>query len=372
MNFTEPVVIGLEIHVELDTKTKLFCSCSTQGNDLPNTRTCEICLGMPGSKPVVNKKAVEYGIKIALGLNCKLAHSLIFSRKSYFYPDMAKNYQITQYEIPLGSNGCLEINKKKIEITRAHLEEDPASLIHPGGVDNSKYCLVDYNRSGNPLCEIVTEPQIYSPEEARDFMKSLVTVLRYLKVFDPSKNIIKADANISIKESGYIREEIKNISGFKEIERALSYELLRQKQTVLEGQKLKQETRAWDSQKGITYLLRSKETEEDYGYITDPDLVPIEISEKWLKKLKSQIPEMPIQKAKRYIREYKLSEEDAFVITNDYNLTEIFEVAVKKSLSNISSKMDTKRISKSPKLQQDRDFRDENKSRAVRYFAFAS
>ncbi len=330
MKFINPVIIGLEIHVELDTKTKLFCSCNAQGSDEPNTRTCPVCLGMPGSKPVANKKAIEYGIKIAKAFNCKLAEKVIFSRKSYFYPDMAKNYQITQYEWPIGENGFAILGNNNIGIKRIHLEEDPASLVHPGGIENSPYVLVDYNRSGNPLCEIVTEPQLSSPQEARDFMKSLITVLRYLNVFDPAHNIVKADANVSIKESGYVRAEIKNISGFKEIERALTYEIERQRQQVKDGHKLSQETRAWKIQEGISTLLRKKETEEDYGYIFDPDLVPIDITKEMLKKINSEIPELPDVKAKRYVKEFKLSVEDANVLVSEYELTSIFEKAIKK------------------------------------------
>jgi aspartyl-tRNA(Asn)/glutamyl-tRNA(Gln) amidotransferase subunit B len=330
MNFTKPIIIGLEIHAELNTDSKLFCPCPTKGDETPNSRTCAICLGMPGSKPTVNKKAINYGEKIALALNCRTADNIVFSRKSYFYPDMAKNYQITQYEIPLGEKGVVELKNKKIAIKRVHLEEDPASLVHTGGIENSPFVLVDYNRSGNPLCEIVTEPEIESPEEAREFMKTLITILRYLNVFDPSHNIIKADANISIKESCYVRAEIKNISGFREIERALSYEIERQKNEIREGHSLRQETRAWNAEKGVTSLLRTKETEEDYGYIFDPDLVPIEITKEALKKLKSEMPELPHARAKRYAKEYKISEEDAFVITDEYGLAEIFEKAIKK------------------------------------------
>ena len=237
---------------------------------------------------------------------------------------MSKNYQITQYEIPIGENGSMELASKKIGITKVHLEEDPAALTHPGGLGKAQYVLVDYNRSGNPLCEIVTEPELNSPEEARDFMKTLVTILQYLKIFDPEKNIIKADANVSLKSNNYVRAEIKNITGFKEIERALKYEIERQK---AEGVK-KQETRAWNSDKGVTTLLRTKETEEDYGYIFDPDLVPIDITKDWLSKIK--LPELPNEKAKNYVSKYKLKKEDAIVLTNDYSLTQIFEKAVKK------------------------------------------
>ena len=332
--FTKEIIIGLEIHIELNTNTKLFCSCATQGNESPNTRTCPICLGHPGSKPVANKKAIEYAIKLAMALDCKLAKQVIFSRKSYFYPDMAKNYQITQYEIPIGEKGRIPIGKKEIGITRVHIEEDPAALVHPGGIGNAKYVLVDYNRSGNPLCEIVTKPELNSPEEAREFMKNLITILQYLNIFDPKKNIIKADANISIKESGYIRSEIKNITGFKDIQRALNYEIERQKE---QGIKI-QQTRSWDSDKGTTSLLRKKETQEDYGYIFDPDLVPIDITSDLKKRLKKEIPELPNLKYNRYIKDLKLSNDDANVLANDFHLTKIFEKAIKKVSSNLAAK----------------------------------
>lgn len=338
MNFTKPVVIGLEIHIELNTKTKLFCPCPTQGDESPNTRTCPVCLGMPGSKPAANKKAIEYAIKLALGLNCTLAKEILFSRKSYFYPDLAKNYQITQYEFPLGEKGYLEAGGKKINITRVHLEEDPASLVHPSGIDNSRFVLVDYNRSGNPLCEAVTEPDLESPEQARDFMKQLITLLQYLGIFDPGKNIIKADANVSIKESGYVRSEIKNISGFKEIERALSYEIERQKQCVKDRLRLNQETRAWDSGKGVTTLLRTKETEDDYGYIFDPDLVPIEISSSIVANMKKEMPELPSEKSKRYVKEYNLSEDDASVLAGEFSLAQLFEKCVNSADPKLAAK----------------------------------
>jgi aspartyl-tRNA(Asn)/glutamyl-tRNA(Gln) amidotransferase subunit B len=341
MKFDNEIVIGLEIHVELNTDTKLFCSCPTKGKEEPNSRTCEICLGHPGSKPKINKKAIEYALKLARALNCKISEKIIFSRKNYFYPDMSKNYQITQYEQPLGEKGYMFLEDKKIGITRVHLEEDPASLIHPSGLSKSKYVLVDYNRSGNPLCEIVTEPELNNPEEARQFMKSLITILQYLKIFDPDKNIIKADANVSIKESGYIRAEIKNISGFKEIQKALEYEILRQKKSLEDSQKLKQETRAWDSEAGITMLLRTKETEDDYGYIFDPDLVPIET-----KQFKVSIPELPYEKYKRYVKEFKISKEDAFVITNEYKLTELFEKTIKKINPVLAAKWIRREVSR--------------------------
>lgn len=321
--FTSDIVIGLEIHAELDCKTKLFCSCPTHGSEEPNTRTCVTCLGMPGSKPVLNKKAVEFALKLCLALNCEVSPELIFSRKSYFYPDMSKNYQISQYEIPLGKNGKLRLsNGKEIGITRVHMEEDPASLIHPAGLKESQYVLVDYNRSGNPLVEIVTEPELESPDEARNFMKQLIGVLNYLEIFDINNGIIKADANISIKESSYKRVEIKNITGFKEIERALLYEVKRQKE---EAHKIEQETRAWDSERGITYSLRKKETEEDYGYIIDTDLTLVEITDKWINEIKKHMPELAQDKVKKFVEKHKIKKEDAEILAAEKELAEMFE-----------------------------------------------
>ena len=324
--FKSNTVIGLEVHIELNTNTKLFCGCPTTGNEEPNTRTCEVCLGHPGSKPVLNEKAVEYALKLCLALNCKVSKELIFSRKSYFYPDMAKNYQITQYEIPLGQKGKLKLKEgKDIGITRVHMEEDPAALIHPSGMRESAYVLVDYNRSGNPLLEIVTEPELESAEEARDFMKQLITILSYLKIFDVNEGIIKADANVSIKDSSYVKQEVKNITGFKEIERALNYEIERQKEQVKEGKKLQQETRSWDSEKGITFLLRKKETEEDYGYILDSDLVKTEITKENLDEVKKQMPELAHDKIKKFVTKHKIKQEDAEIISAEKELAELFE-----------------------------------------------
>ena len=325
-HFTSDIVIGLEIHTELDTKTKLFCPCSTHGSEEPNTRTCPTCLGYPGSKPVLNKKAVEFALKLCLALNCEISPELIFSRKSYFYPDMSKNYQISQYEIPLGKSGELKLRDgKEIGITRVHIEEDPASLIHPTGLKESQYVLVDYNRSGNPLVEIVTEPDLASPDEARDFMKQLITVLNYLEIFDINDGIIKADANVSIKKSGYTRVEIKNVTGFKEIERALVYEVNRQKEEIKNHKKIEQETRAWDSEKGNTFSLRKKETEEDYGYIIDTDLTVVEITNKWIKEIKKEMPELAQDKVRKFVEKHKIKKEDAEILAAEKELAEMFE-----------------------------------------------
>lgn len=328
-NFTSDVVIGLEVHVELDTKTKLFCGCPTKPKqgllDAPNARVCEICLGHPGSKPVLNKKAVEFGIKLCLALNCQIAPHLIFSRKSYFYPDLAKNYQVSQYELPLGSSGKLTVDQKDISITRAHLEEDPASILHPAGMKASQYVLVDYNRSGAPLIEVVTGPDMTTPSQARDFMKQLITILTYLEIFDPNKCVIKADANVSIKESNYSRVEIKNITGFKEIETALNYEIARQKKEVQEGKQIPLETRGWDADKAHTFSMRKKESEEDYGYIIDTDLVPTHITQDMIQTCQAAMPELASDKKEKYVSKYNIDETDAKVIAGDKHIAEFFE-----------------------------------------------
>lgn len=328
MEHNPDIVIGLEIHVELDTESKLFCGCKRKRGEeeSPNTRVCPICLGHPGAKPRLNKSAIEKALKLSLATKAELSPELVFSRKSYFYPDLAKNYQISQYEEPLASNGVIELSSgKQIKLTRIHMEEDPASMIHPGGMGGSGYVLVDYNRSADPLCEMVTEPEIESPAEAREFMKQLHTLLKYLKIFDIQNCLIKADANISIRESGYKRAEIKNITGFKEIERAINYEVERQKEEVKDGKTLQQETRAWDAFAGITRPLRKKETEEDYGYIIEPDLVKTKITQEWVEKIKSELPELPTEKASRYIKEYGLDPTDANVIASSYEMAGMYE-----------------------------------------------
>src|SRR3989344_7190098 len=341
MNFKSDIVIGLEIHVEIKTDSKLFCGCKRAGEneEAPNSRCCPICIGHPGSKPVLNKKAVEYAIKLALATKSKIANQLIFSRKSYFYPDMAKNYQITQYEIPLATDGKVKLESgKEIGLTRIHIEEDPAALVHPAGMENSPYVLVDYNRSGDPLCEIVTKPEMTSPEEARDFMKQLITILEYLEIFDVDSCIIKADANISIKESGYVRAEVKNITGFKEIERALKYETQRQKKDVAEGKKLMQETRSWNAEKGYSFSLRTKEVEEEYGYITDPDLVPIDLTQEWIERIKKTMPELADEKLAKFTDKHKIAADTAKILSKDKELATIFEKVAAHVNPDLASK----------------------------------
>ncbi|PIN75383.1 Asp-tRNA(Asn)/Glu-tRNA(Gln) amidotransferase GatCAB subunit B [Candidatus Woesearchaeota archaeon CG10_big_fil_rev_8_21_14_0_10_37_12] len=327
-NFTTDVVIGLEIHVQLNTTTGLFCGCPIKPAE-PNTATCPICLGHPGAKPLVNEKALEYGAKVALALGCKIAPTITFSRKTYFYPDLAKNFQITQFELPLGNNGHLVLDDGTIvRIERAHLEEDPGSIIR-----ETESVLVDYNRSGVPLCEIVTGPDMHSPEQAREFMKKLLNILGYLGVYDPNTGIVKADANVSIKEKNYTRVEVKNITGFKEIERALQYEIQRQK-----SQDVKLETRGWDSEKGITHFMRNKETEADYGYIVEPDLPIFEISQDWIRSIQASIPELGEQRAARWVKDWKIDETDAKIIANNLDVADLFEKVAKKSKPIIVSR----------------------------------
>lgn len=327
MKFTQDIVIGLEIHLELNTKTKLFCSCGRDGDDSPNSRTCPICLGHPGTKPALNKKAIKKAIKICLALDAEIDKELIFSRKSYFYPDMSKNFQITQFEQPLATKGKLKLrNGKTIELTRLHLEEDPASLSYPKSINDSLFSFIDYNRAGNPLLEIVTEPVISSPEEAREFLNELLSLISYLEVFDNDKGIIKVDANISIKESDYTRIEIKNITGFKELEKALHYEITRQRAYLRRGVKIVQETRGWSEVTRSTKTQRTKETEADYGYIIDPDISITSINDELKKEMSKEIPELPAHKIKRYVQELEVDESDAEVIAHDKPIAEFFEI----------------------------------------------
>ncbi len=314
--FTSDIVIGLEVHIQLKTKTKLFCPCATGGNDAPNSRTCPVCLGFPGSKPTLNAAALDYAMKLALALEAGIARKTVFSRKTYFYPDLAKNYQITQYEAPLATGGRILLDSgKEVRIKRLHVEEDPAALQHfPQG------CYVDYNRSGIPLVELVTEPDMTSPAEAREFMKKLLSVLRYLDIFDQDTCVVKADVNVSVKRTGYTRVEVKNITGFKEIERAIEYEAARQ-----QSEEAVQETRGWDADHGVTTPLRKKETEEDYGYISDPDFPPYTIDEEWIARVQKTIPELAHERHKRFVKQYGVDSTDAHIIAQDKALAEMFE-----------------------------------------------
>lgn len=318
------ILIGLEIHVPLNKlKSKLFCYCPIpQANTEPNTYVCEICLGHPGARPKTNRKAVEAAIKLALTLNCKISNKLIFSRKTYFYPDLPKNFQITQYEWPLAKDGWMEIRGKKIRIKRIHLEEDPGSIIHANG-----YVLIDYNRSGIPLCEIVTEPDL-SIEQLREFLNKLKKIIEYLDLYADTKGPIKADLNISVE--GNERVEIKNIGSFAEIEKAAEKEIERQLKLLNEGKTIKErETRWWNAEKGQSMAVRKKELEADYGYITEPDLGIMSISKEWIEELKKQLPLFAEERYNAYL-EMGIGKKEAEAIVSQRELAELFEILLEK------------------------------------------
>jgi len=319
--------IGLEIHVHLNTKSKLFCSCTTDIDDKePNSEVCPICLGYPGSKPKLNRKAVDYGITLALALESHIEPEIRFSRKNYFYPDMSKNFQITQYEVPLASGGYLLVGDHRIGITRVHLEEDPAKLTHVGGgITNARETLIDYNRSGMPLVEIVTDPDIESTEEARAFLEKLSLILDHLGVYDPTaEGVLRVDANVSIE--GGNRVEVKNITGFRNVEKALNYEVIRQKSAMNMGVAIVRETRHFDAGSGITSTLRLKEEEEDYGYIAEPDLVKINLTEDWVGRLGESMPELPDQRINRLEIQYGIPRFQASIIVHTgLQMSEFFE-----------------------------------------------
>lgn len=334
-------VIGLEIHVELDTESKMFCGCSTRFGEEPNTQTCPVCLGMPGSLPVANKKAVEYVIRSGLAVGCDISLYSQFHRKNYFYPDMPKDYQISQYDMPLCLSGQVELDmddyKTMIGITRIHLEEDTGKLIHVGGagrIAGADYSLVDFNRAGVPLMEIVSEPDIRTPEEARAYAQKLRAILITLGVSDCSmeKGSMRVDANASIRPKGQaefgVKTELKNLNSFRSLQRALAYEIERQKRAIEDGEPIVQETRHWDEAKGITSTLRSKEYAHDYRYFPDPDLVPMEFKASWIEELHYQLPELPDQRMQRFIREYALPAHDAHLLADNKAMGDFFEEAV--------------------------------------------
>jgi aspartyl-tRNA(Asn)/glutamyl-tRNA(Gln) amidotransferase subunit B len=320
--------IGLEIHCQLKTQTKLFCGCQNKFTEIPNAYVCDYCIGFPGSKPRMNKKALEFATKIALALNCIVPTHSYFSRKTYFYPDMGKNYQITQYEMPIAHSGHFTIGKKKIRIRRIQIEEDPARLVHmadgePATITTAKYVLVDYGRSGTPLCEIVTDPDFSDPKEAKEFLQELSSILEYLGVYDAAvEGSMRIDANISL---GAARVEIKNISGFKDVEKALQYEIIRQKGLIKRKQKIKRETRGWDASSSVTRSQRSKEEEEEYGYIFDPDLPRLAVEKEDLDKIKKTMPEFAHEKVLRYGKEMQIAEQLATSITTEPDFAEMFE-----------------------------------------------
>ncbi|MBU9889580.1 MAG: Asp-tRNA(Asn)/Glu-tRNA(Gln) amidotransferase subunit GatB [Candidatus Omnitrophica bacterium] len=338
MNY-EPV-IGLEVHVQLKTKSKLFCACPTEFGAEGNRHTCPVCLGWPGSLPVVNEAALKLAIRAGLALNCKVAERLKFDRKNYFYPDLPKAYQISQYDMPVNGKGELLIEtktpdgtivEKTVGITRAHLEEDAGKLLHEGIPDGS---LVDYNRGGIPLLEIVSEPDIRSPQEAYDYLSALKAILQCVEVSDcdMEKGSLRCDANVSVRPVGQekfgTRVEIKNLNSFKMVAKAIQYEIDRQIETIESGEKIVQETRLWNDAKGVTFSMRSKEEAHDYRYFPEPDLVPFTLSRDAVEAIRRGLPELPLEKAKRFIRDYGVVAADAYVLVQEKKIAAFFETCV--------------------------------------------
>ncbi len=339
-------VIGLEIHAELRTASKIFCGCATAFGAPSNTQVCEVCLGMPGSLPVLNRKAVEFALKMALATNCRVNPESVFARKNYFYPDLPKGYQISQYELPLAEHGFLNIKvqgqARRIGITRIHLEEDAGKLIHS---ESRPVSFVDFNRTGVPLIEIVSEPDMRTPEEAVEYFKGLRNILLYLEICDGNmeEGSLRCDANISLRPAGQTefgtRAELKNMNSFRFVKAALEYEIKRQRALLAAGREIVQETRLWDTAASQTVSMRGKEEAHDYRYFPDPDLVPIKIAGEWLESLTRELPELPTARLNRFQAEYNLPEYDAEVLTSDKALADYFEAAVKefprpKQLSN--------------------------------------
>ncbi|WP_333791646.1 Asp-tRNA(Asn)/Glu-tRNA(Gln) amidotransferase subunit GatB [Muricomes intestini] len=327
-------VIGLEVHVELATKTKIFCGCSTEFGGAPNTHTCPVCTGMPGSLPVLNKQVVEYAMAIGLASNCKITQVCKFDRKNYFYPDNPQNYQISQLYLPIARDGYLEIEsgglKKKVRIHEMHMEEDAGKLVHDEWDDTS---LVDYNRSGVPLVEIVSEPDMRSAEEVISYLEKLRMMIQYLGASDCKlqEGSMRADVNLSVREAGSetlgTRTEMKNLNSFKAIARAIEGERERQIELLEEGKPVIQETRRWDDNKEHSYAMRSKEDAQDYRYFPEPDLVPIVISDEWIAEIKSRQPELRSEKLERYKAEFDIPQYDAEIITESKRMADIFEAA---------------------------------------------
>ncbi len=330
------VVIGLEVHAQLLTNTKIFCSCSTKFGATPNSHTCPICIGMPGVLPVMNRKVVEYTIRMALATHCRINGENRFARKNYFYPDLPKGYQISQYAYPLAEDGYVDVEtngeKKRIGITRIHMEEDAGKLIHD---ENNPSSYVDLNRAGVPLIEIVSEPDMRSPEEAVAYLRRLHEILVYLEICDGNmeEGSFRCDANVSIRPKGEdalgTRAELKNMNSFRNVQRALEYEIKRQQYVLEGGGEVIQETRLWDDSGGITHSMRGKEEAHDYRYFPDPDLIPIVISDGWIEEVRGTLPELPMKKRERFVREYGIPPYDAGVLTLSRDLADFYEKTVK-------------------------------------------
>jgi aspartyl-tRNA(Asn)/glutamyl-tRNA(Gln) amidotransferase subunit B len=336
----EPV-IGLEVHVQLLTKSKIFCSCSTHFGDPPNSNTCPVCLGLPGALPVLNRDAVTMAMKAAMALNCTINPRSRFARKNYFYPDLPKGYQISQYDEPLAEFGWIEIElngaRKRIGITRVHLEEDAGKMLHEGFPDSDSRSYVDLNRSGVPLIEIVSEPDLRSPEEAYEYLTRLKTLMLYLEVSDCNmeEGSLRVDANVSVRPAGAstfgTKTEVKNLNSFKFLQKALAYEIERQAEVLEAGGTIPQETRLWDSREQKTHGMRSKEFAHDYRYFPEPDLLPLEITDEWKEEARRALPELPQARRERLMREYALPEQDAAQLTSSKELANYFEDAAKAS-----------------------------------------
>ncbi len=328
-------VIGLEIHAQLSTKSKLFCSCSTEFGGADNENTCPICLGMPGTLPVVNALAIEYAIKIGLSLNCTVNHNSVFARKNYFYPDLSKGYQISQFEKPIAEKGEVQFylngERRKVGITRAHIEEDAGKSIHQG--DST---LVNYNRSSVPLVEIVSDPVMTSPQEAAEYARTVRSILLYLGVCDGNleEGSMRCDCNVSVRKKNEAelgtRTELKNINSFRFIEKAIQYEIERQIDLLESGDKVVQETRLYDSAKNKTLSMRSKEEAHDYRYFPDPDLLAIPAPSNLVKEIESKMPELPVEKAERFCKSYQVTSDDAFVLTQSREMAQYFEDVVSR------------------------------------------
>ena len=334
------VVIGLEVHIQLMTKAKMFCHCSTDyiGKE-PNTNTCPVCLGLPGSLPVLNKKVLEFAVRTAIALNCRVNKVSRFHRKNYFYPDLPKAYQISQYDIPLGVGGYMEISipgnkeKRRIGITRVHIEEDAGKLVHEGDIASSSYSLVDYNRCGIPLAEVVTEPDLHSPEEVQIFLTKLRSIVQHLGVCDGNmeEGSLRSDVNISIRKAKSrnlgTKTEVKNLNSFRAVKKTLQFEVARQKKLLNEGKKVIQETRHWDESKNITLSMRRKEEAHDYRYFPEPDLLPLKVDAKIIDEIRKNLPELPEARRERFIKNYQIPEYDAEILTSSKSLGDYYEKA---------------------------------------------
>jgi len=329
-------VIGLEVHAQLKTKSKIFCGCPADFGGTPNDQVCPVCLGMPGVLPVLNKRAVEFAIRAGVALNCQISQLTKFDRKNYFYPDLPKDYQISQYDQPICRSGHLTIGGKKVRIHRAHLEEDAGKLVHAGaaGLHGSDYSLVDFNRCGVPLLEIVSEPDIESPEEARLYLTELRNILRYIDVCDGNleEGSFRCDANVSVRPVGQkelgTKAEIKNMNSFRAVQRAIQSEIERQKSLILKGERIVQETRLWNEATGTTHPMRSKEEAHDYRYFPEPDLVPLAIDPAWVEEIRTTLPELPESRRQRYREQCGLSPDDAFLLAESKEMSDFFELVL--------------------------------------------